>query len=166
MENRNLIGKLKRAITLQIDLFKSFQREEELLKDYLFKREWGGLEATIWRMDHLSGRMEEFETERAEVFAKLAEGYGLAKNAGPYEVMGKMEPDQRNELTDLYRKLKMAVLSMKCETEAMDDYLKTTTDVVREMLGELYPYRKGRLYSRHGTAQNADSRSMVLNRNG
>jgi hypothetical protein len=70
---------------------------------------------------------------------------------------------QRNELTGIYRNLKMETLKLRVANEAFMVYLAGVKSTFKEFFDLVFPDRAGKMYTAHGTHLSSDMRSMVVN---
>ena len=61
-----------------------------------------------------------------------------------------MPEPERGELTDLYRRLKLAAMRAKFENASAGDYAAGNRDLLRAVLEELFPEKKHRMYGKSG----------------
>jgi hypothetical protein len=74
-----------------------------------------------------------------------------------------LPPDQRNDLTAIYRSLKLEALKLRMANEALENYLGGVKASLAEFFELVFPDRGGKMYTSQGTRLSHDMRSMVLN---
>jgi hypothetical protein len=72
------------------------------------------------------------------------------------------EPE-RTQLTDLFRRLKLAAMRAKFENASAGDYAQGNRDLLRAVLEELFPEKKHRMYGRSGKPVQPDLDALLLN---
>ena len=82
---------------------------------------------------------------------------------GFYAFAARLPEQERRELSELYRRIKMRTLGVRFANDSLTDYLDETQAVVSGFLEAVFPDRRGKIYSRKGTQVSPDMRSMVLN---
>jgi hypothetical protein len=70
---------------------------------------------------------------------------------------------QRNDLTSVYRSLKLETLKLRIANEALMTYLGSIKSTLKEFFDLAFPERGGKMYTPKGTHLSHDMRSMVLN---
>jgi AAA+ ATPase superfamily predicted ATPase len=71
---------------------------------------------------------------------------------------------ERDELFALYRQLRLALIRVKGNAGLLGFYLRSLSETLQKVLEELFPHRKGRIYSRSGKAREAEDDSLVVYR--
>ena len=89
---------------------------------------------------------------------------GENKDAHFYRLTVNLELKTKNHINDLYRKLKLSVLSLQNMNWRINTYVGTVTGIMKQTLKEIYPNRRGSLYSRSGLIREVESNPMVLNK--
>ncbi|GHV48796.1 hypothetical protein AGMMS49546_39530 [Spirochaetia bacterium] len=148
-------------------MLREIESLQKLVWDAVISREWTDFEAHISRLNDFSAEFEVLEAERAEILAEFQEKAPLAPNHGEetrfYILVSRFPDAQRTELTNKYRELKKETIKVRISNDTLLSYLAGAKATVAGFLEAAFPDRKGRLYSRRGTAIPADMRSMVLN---
>jgi hypothetical protein len=80
------------------------------------------------------------------------------------ELLTRLPPEDRDELFGLYRQLKLAVIRVKGNAGLLGFYLRSLSGTVQKVLEELFPHRRGTIYSRSGKSRDAGEDSMVVHR--
>jgi hypothetical protein len=138
---------------------------QEVVKNAVFTREWTDLESMLGRLEAYGQEFSTLERNRERIFTEAAQACGPeGKNGGFYALTTRLEPAERRELTELYRRLKLDTLKVRLANEALTYYLADARATVSGFLEAAFPDRKGRLYSRQGTQVHAEMRSIVLDR--
>ncbi|MDR3146733.1 MAG: hypothetical protein LBU21_10690 [Treponema sp.] len=128
------------------------------VKKAVLNREWADFEKAMETLARLGGEFEGLDAERAALFEK---GDG---QRGFYALAARLPAAEREELSAVYRALKLDILRIKLENDALMAYLGEARIMIAGFLEAVFPERKGRLYSRRGTRVEADMRSLVLNK--
>ncbi|MDR2404509.1 MAG: hypothetical protein LBD78_10835 [Spirochaetaceae bacterium] len=128
------------------------------VKKAVLNREWTDFEKAMETLTRIGGEFEELDAKRAAVFEQ-EDGQG-----GFYVLAARLPGVEREELTRVYRALKLDIIRIKLENDTLVAYLNEARIMVAGFLEAIFPERKGRLYSRRGTRVEADMRSLVLNK--
>ncbi|HUX13459.1 MAG TPA: hypothetical protein VMW87_10550 [Spirochaetia bacterium] len=157
------MGSFKEALQLQGILLDRLSHEEARLQIAVLQKDWIALEACVREMKSLSAGVEECETRRNESYRSLKTSLGLKSGDSFYDVLARLPIDERQELVELYRRLRIGIAKVRSITDGIDAYVTATVGTMRDILDELFPERKGKLYSRTGAAASTDTSSMVVN---
>jgi hypothetical protein len=133
---------------------------QNLIYEAVINREWADFEDRFFA---LSGMREEFtalETMREQLFS---ENQG-AEWPSFYALTAQLPPEQRNELTEIYRSMKLEVLRVRMSGETLMAYIAGARATMAGFFEIAFPDRGGKMYTPHGIPVSHDMRSMVLNR--
>lgn len=164
MKNSDTVAVLKEALEREVSSLEELAAAEQELQPLLAERNWMELEKRISALNTLSESAMNAEQEREAAYAALKQEVGAADDARFYDVLESVDWEERCELAELYRRLKIAVVQVRGVTGSLDTYVSVSTSTVRGVLDELFPDQKGKIYSRTGRANQVDERAMVLDR--
>lgn len=159
-----LIDELKNLMQIEIDLLNGFARLEVKLQEAFLRRDWPELDALVSELGSFSGRIEAIEQRRHNTFLEFKVSLKLDEKMAFSRVIMEMTGEDQEEFSDLYRKLKIAVIRIRGATGRLGYYFRSVSDSVNRVLSELLPYRKGRIYSRGGLPRAVEEASLVFNR--
>ena len=151
------------SMKTELDLLELFKALEIRMKESIQLKDWQSLQTVMKEMVDLSDRMVVIERKRQDEYERLRTGFGVEENAGFYQVIVHLPRELRDELAGLYRNMKFTVLSLQAVTECMDDQVRSVNSTIHEILGELFPHRKGNLYSKEGKSREVDPNPVVVN---
>jgi hypothetical protein len=155
---------LSKILEKEIELIDSFTVIEGSIIDSVINNNWDILESVINKAEGLSLLIEALDKKRAICVQTLRESTGEDDSAHFYRLTAGLETEQKDQINDLYRKLKLSVLNLQNMNWRIDTYVGTVTGIMKQTLKEIYPHRRGSLYSKTGTIREAESNPMVLNR--
>ena len=153
----------KDALHLQGVLLDSLSREEARLQLAVLEKDWIALEGSIRAMKAIAADVESCEMQRNESYRMLKVSLGLKEDDSFYEVLSRLPLEERQELANLYRQLRIGIAKVRSTTDGIDSYVTATVGTMREILDELFPDLKGKMYSRSGSVSTTESSSMVVN---
>ncbi len=153
----------KEVLQLQGVLLDNLSREEARLQIAVLQKDWIALEACVREMKAIAQGIEECEQKRTESYRVLKAALGLKPDDSFYEVLSRLPIEDRQELAELYRRLRIGIVKVRSITDGIDAYVTATVGTMRDILDELFPERKGKIYSRSGTVSSADASSLVVN---
>ena len=143
---------------------------QEKITNAVTNREWTAFEDNLSAMDAIEIKLEELESEREQlfkVFETIIHQNHFSKNLDAkgrfYALVSILPENQRNELTSIYRGLKLEALKLRVRNEALMVYLSGINTTLNEFFDLAFPDRSGKMYTNQGTHLSHDMRSMVLN---
>ncbi len=148
----------------EIDLINNFTKVESSILDSVIINNWEVLENSINQTKNISRAIETLDRERETCVELLRKELGEDSDSHFYHITANMESDNKNKINNLYRKLKLSVLNLQNMNWRIDTYVGTVSGIMKQTLKEIYPNRRGSLYSRSGIIREADSNPMVLNK--
>jgi len=157
-------GALIDVMKRELELLTLYAVHEEKIQAFMRNKNWKTLEKHIRDMDALSLSVQAVEEERVAAFHAARKGLGLPEDTGFYQLAVRYPDAEREELSLLYRSLKLALLRIHGVTECINSYSRTAIDMVQQALKDLFPYRKGHIYSRKGKALPVEGDPLVVSR--
>jgi len=156
--------KLANLMNEETILLDSISSEEEKLQKALRDNLWEDMEVIINTLSPLSAKMEKVEDARNSTYLKLKSNLNKNDDDGFYAVAMHMKGQNREDCLGGYRKMKIALLRMQGITAGIDQYVRTVGETSKAVLEEVFPHRKGRIYSSRGCEKPVQSDPMILNR--
>ena len=158
------ITRLKGHMERECSLLSRFYECETAMRDRIESRDWDGLEATLEDLAKLADLLVETEIERHFAFEDLRKAVGEGEEATFYQVVVHLPPEEREKLSGLYRAMKFSLFGIQTTTRCMDEHVSTINEVMHNILGELYPHRKGRIYSARGAQLDSGTNPILIDR--
>ncbi|MBN1649091.1 MAG: flagellar export chaperone FlgN [Spirochaetales bacterium] len=159
---KELIEKLKECMSEELNILTNFSENEQNLKHNIEKHDWVSLEKTIKQMQPLSERIDLLDKERSDIFRELCGYYGEKENCSFYHIAVYFPHSEREICTSLYQELKIAVIRIQSITWSIDNYVRTVTGTIQQVLNNVYPHRKGNLYCSKGSLKQSTGIDPVL----
>jgi hypothetical protein len=132
---------------------------QKLIYDAVVNREWTDFEG---HFDTLGGLGEEFaalENMREGLFVR-EQG---EERSSFYTLAAHLPREQRKEITDIYRNLKLETLKVRMSGETLMTYIAGARATMAGFFEVAFPDRGGKIYSPHGMTVSHDMRSIVVN---
>ena len=145
----------------EIALLKEISAAQDIVRRAVLDREWADFDEKIEEVERLSGKFALLEDERVLIFSVLQDDPEVKRPF--YTMMKRLPPDERRELSALYRELKIQTLKMKALNETFLTYLNEARNLATAFLSAVCPARGGKLYTRRGRTVSPDLRSLVFN---
>ena len=162
IEYENLVARCADVLRQETALLERFAAAQEVVRTAAFARDWANMEPLLARLGEYGDEFELLEAERARVFAELSDG--SREPIGFYSVAARLDPVSRRDLTELYRRLKLDTLKVRLANDALSSYLASARETLSGFLDAAFPDRRGKIYSRRGSAIHPEMRSIVLDR--
>ena len=155
--------RLRNVMRREEQLLEEFGREENDIREAMVRRDWPALEQGLGRLETLSTRIVETEEKRYALATALEDG--TARDDIHIEDDGRELPGEvENEIRRLREALRARLLRVRSRNNGLMSYASAKGAVVRQILEELVPERRGRLYTRRGLSREGRSQSLLLNR--
>ena len=160
--------KCREILLRECELVQEAAAVQEKFRTAVINREWAGFEGHINAMNVIEDKLAGLEDERErlfDAFETLVRQDASSDAKSRFYAMASILPEsQRNDLTAIYRSLKMESLKLRMENEALMNYLAGIKATLTDFFALAFPDRAGKIYTREGTHLSHDMRSMVLNR--
>jgi hypothetical protein len=153
---------LKRALRAEARTLKDFADLEKSLQQAISKRKWTELNKEIDALRLLADKIETMEEDRARAYQALKDSLHAGKRESFLEIVARLPVEERDELLVLYRHLKAAVIRVRASAGLLNYYIQSMSEALRQILEELFPHRKGKLYSRSGKPKEAGDESLMM----
>jgi len=154
----------------ETEILKKISDAQNKVRQAVMNREWTDFDKKTLEVKLLGGEFALLENERVQLFASLGKTAGVSASETSssdekpfYTLILEFPPDERRELSRLYRELKMETLKMRALNETFLAYLNESKTLAAAFLGAICPSRGGKLYTRKGQAVSPDLRSIVFN---
>jgi hypothetical protein len=129
----------------------------------MLDRDWPSLDCTLGEVKTVSEKASQTEQIRAVVYQKIRNACGAGADESFQEILARVPAEDRENLSALHRRVRVAVEKVKCQTGGLDTYINSAVSTMDKILDELFPERKNRLYTRRGGAFTS-SRPMMISR--
>jgi hypothetical protein len=147
----------------ELALLESFREAEIELKNSIHRKDWDSLESEMSVLNGLTDELVQVEEARNRAFLDLRDLVGEGENSSFYQVIVHLPAEEREALAELYRGMKFKAVGIQAVTYCIDEHVQTINATMHRILNELFPYRKGNMYSRQGKKQEVESNPMVVN---
>jgi alanyl-tRNA synthetase len=153
---------LKRALRKETRTLKDYSDLQKSLQQAINKRKWTELNKEIDALRLLADKIEALEEDRIQAYQMLKGSLQAREREGFTEIVARLPAEDRDELIGLYRHLKAAVIRVKASAGLLNYYVQSMSEALRQILEELFPHRKGKMYSRTGKPKEAGDESLML----
>jgi len=143
------------VLTGEIELIKKISSAQDRVRQAVMNREWPDFDENTQEVNSLGYEFACLEEERARLFP--------AEEKPFYESIMGLPPDERSELSRLYRELKTETLKMRAVNETFLAYLNEAKSLATAYLEAVCPSEDNKLYTSKGRKVKRDLRSIVFN---
>jgi hypothetical protein len=146
-----LAAVLKDRMTRETELFVRLCQEVERLRDSFEQKNWNAGLAIAQGVEFAARMIEEADAGRDEAFAALRDALELPAEIAFSALLPALPDDIRADVENGWRQLRMSVVRLKTATGRMRYCAEALGDALNRILEQIFPYRKGKIYSRRGT---------------
>ena len=140
------------------------------IRDAVTERQWTSFEVNLNSMNAIESKLQALENDREQlftVFKALAHQQSFTDNMDEkgqfYTLVTYLPENQRNDLTAIYRSLKLEAVKLRMENDSLSSYVNEIKSALRDFFDLAFIERGGKMYTKDGTHFSHDMRSMVLN---
>ena len=151
----------RRILLKESELVQRIACLQKLIREAVMNREWTDFEDHFAALGRLKTEITALESERKRFFTEIT---GKSGDFSFYAFAAQLPPEQRAELTAIYRNLKLETLQVRTAGEALMTYITEVRVVLAGFFEVAFPDRGGKIYTPHGMSISHDMRSMILNR--
>ena len=155
---------LEKAMDMEAGLLNDYSARLQELQRTIAQHDWDAVQKGIASLRNLAGEVETAEAARVEAFRALKAEHFLPIEESFDQAAERLEGPERDRLKELARRLKIGVVRVKGSSGLLGYYVRSALQARHQVLEELSPHRKGRLYSRSGRARSAADESLMLDR--
>ena len=165
----------------EISLIQQIACLQEQIKEAVISRNWIDFDNHFSVLAEIGDELTALESGREALFAsgQIARGQTARRRAGNapssendvndkkgrfYIFAARFPSEQRNELTAIYRSLKLETLRVQTAGEAIMSFITGARTALAGFFEIAFPDRGGKIYTPRGKPMTHDMRSMVLNR--
>ena len=143
---------------------------QDKIRHAVINKEWTVFEDNLSAMNAIESKLNDLETERENLFTVFEVTIqqncfceSLDAKGRFYKLVSFLPENQRNELTSIYRSLKVEALKLRMANDTLMTYLSGIQATLKEFFELAFPDRGGKMYTNNGTQFSHDMRSIVLN---
>jgi len=143
------------------ELFLEMGQQVERLRDSVQRKSWTAGLALAQGLEQFALTIEEADTERDKAFCALCASLGLPADAVFSAVLARMPAGQRGTLEESWRNLRMSVVRLATATNRLRYFAEALAGTLGRILEEVFPHRRGKIYSRRGKATSVNDSLLV-----
>ncbi len=159
----DLVDGLRAGMEREADLFTRLGARMDLLRDSFAGKNWTESLTIAQEFEASAREIERADIERDAAFEILKSGLGARLEESFSAVLMRLPEDQRAGLDESWRKLRTSVFRLKTVTGRLRYSAETLAEAFNGVIEGIFPHRRGRIYTRHGTASKATD-SLLIDR--
>jgi len=138
---------------------------QDLVYNTVVGRDWTDFEVQFNSLEEMGEDLALLESERERIFSECLNDAAPGADASSrfYAYAARLPVEQRKEITEVYRNLKMETIRVRSAGETLMGYIAGARATMTGFFEAAFPERAGKTYSPYGTQVSSDRRSMVLN---
>jgi hypothetical protein len=148
---RALAAALRASMDREAGLFVRLGGEIESLRESMQARSWGTGLAIAQAIERSAGVIEEADDARADAFVLLRDHLKLPQATAFSAVLPALPDGIREELEGSWRQMRVSLVRLKTATSRMRYSAEALAGALNAVLEQVFPHRRGRIYSRRGT---------------
>jgi DNA polymerase III delta prime subunit len=156
-----LVEALAARMERESELFLVMGREVDRLRDSVQEKKWGQGLAIAQGLERFAGKVEEADTARDGAYAALCSTMGIPPDSVFSILLSRVSAEQRNLLENRWRSLRTSVIHLGTASNRLRYYAEALGGTLGRVLEEIFPHRRGRIYSRRGTATSVNDSLLV-----
>ncbi len=156
-----LVRTLKDRIDREAELFADLGREVERLRESFEQKSWGPSLSLAESIERSSQAIVEVDAARDEAFTAAREALDLPNETTMSAILPVLPDLLRSEMEESWRGLRMAVVRLKTATGRMRYSAEALAITLNRILEQVFPYRKGKIYTRRGTPSGVSGAVLV-----
>lgn len=141
------------------DLLDDFNDMSSRLREALHSQDWITLEDALVEMNKQSKRISAIEDKRITLVRCIEGEESIQKSAA------RLEPELRKRFNRIYSELKSRFTIAESRNRGIAQYADSRGRLVRDLVEELFPSSRGRMYNQKGQSALAGGDPMILFRN-
>jgi hypothetical protein len=157
----SLALELKAAMDRETELFGDLGSALEKLQESLHARSWGTGLSTAQAVEMSAASIEKADAARDAAFVALRESLALPRATAFSAVLPFLPDGVRGELEASWRNLRASMVRLKTASGRARYAATTLADALNGILEQVFPYRKGKIYSRKGTPTSVGGAVLV-----
>ena len=131
-------------------LLDDFTEASGLMRAGLHKRDCPALEASLKKMDGMADRMEAFELKRNSLADRLCSGEDSLEKK-----ISELPAETRRRFQYTRSELKARLVTVRSRIRGVSGYANSRSRLGRELMEELIPSTRGRMYDNKGRSASA-----------
>jgi hypothetical protein len=152
---------LKGSMERETELFTELRNEIDRLRDVFQGKKWTASLTVAQGIERFAEKLDEADLARDSAFVELRDGLGLPRETTFSAILPRLPENERSGLEASWRDLRMSLVRLKTATSRMRYSAEALADTFNKALEEIFPHRKGKIYSRRGKTTTVNDAVLV-----
>lgn len=157
MANRNMWKQLINLMGQERVFLDDFTKASDEMRAALHEKNWPSLEVSLKKMDQMADLMEAVEKKRHLLTEKISSG-----NKQLDRLVSELPLELRREFQTERTELKARLLLVRSRLQGVSGYAESRGRLGRELMEELVPSTRGRMYNSQGRSASAGRDPLVI----
>jgi hypothetical protein len=163
MDEQHSVQSLREGMEREAELYTRLGAEMDRLRDSFVEKKWTESLTIAQSFESSAHEVEAAEAARDRAFTELKDGLGASAQERFSMVLMRVPPGERAGLEEAWRKLRTSVFRLKTLTGRLRYSAETMSETLNRVLEGVFPHRRGKIYTRHGTPTKAIG-SLLIDR--
>jgi hypothetical protein len=156
-----LVKTLNALMEREAELFLVMEREVDRLRDSVQLKKWTQGLTIAQDLERFAVKIEKADMARDRAFEGLCGSLGLPPESIFAVLLSRIDVRERHSLEQSWRALRISVVRLGTASNRLRYYAEALSGTLGRVLEEIFPHRRGRIYSRHGTATSVNDSLLV-----
>ena len=163
MPSADTTSRLMDVLNRELKLLEEYNKGCETLHRELIGRNWNGLEAALNLLRSKAAELEERDRTREDLIRDLKKEMQLHEDASFKMLLTRLEPEAGREISGMKSRIKHSVSVLQVRLRGIGRYSENQTGILKDVLGELMPEKKGKIYNSSGFRSSGENRPLLIN---
>jgi len=164
MSAEYLVKQLVTVLEKELKNLQKYNAGCEQMHKAVVAKDWPRLERIILSLRKRAEKLGVLDREREELISTLKIHLELAPEASFRLLLSRLPENRKVELELLKRNIRRAVTVLQSRMKGIGNYTESQAAALKEVLEELIPDQKGRIYNSRGTASVAEAKPLLFSR--
>jgi hypothetical protein len=155
--------KLIDILKSELELLEEYNRGCESLHKNVVAKNWTTLESVLNTLRNKADMLNTLDQKRESFILQLKEDCGLSPQASFGLLMTHLDTHAQKEIKMMKQKIRLAVCVLQTRINGIGSYTESQTSALRDVLDELIPEQRGRIYNSSGTASRVENKPLLFN---
>ena len=156
-----LVKALKECMERETGIFDEMGQAVERLRVSFQQKEWTSGLVIAQGMERFAPLIERADEARDAAYVTLCGAMGVVPETAFSSVLSRLSAEHRGMLEQGWRNLRMSVARLSTATSRMRYSAEALAGTLSRILEEIFPHRRGRIYSRRGKATSVNDSLLV-----
>ncbi len=163
MSASHIATRLVETLRKELELLEEYNQGCESLHKHVIAKNWTTLESILNNLKRKALHLDTLDQKRESIVQQLKKELSLQEEVSFGLVLVCLDEDTQRDIKVLKQKIRHAVSILQTRINGIGRYTESQTNILRDVLDELIPEQRGRIYNNRGTASSKDSKPLLFN---